>query len=178
MERGLEPGCTVPVHLMFVIVTVNLRLFMVIAACEYLRFSIVPQMHLTVLLDALYIMYSYHCTLPSRSQHSSSPAQIKSSPKSLLTSTPVRRSPFSPFKPKSKASTKSLRHGRPWRSTNILNHKDRPRLRPALRLALLKRLVQHRPSGIFRVQVCDQVPLAQDDATRLDRREFESGAGA
>jgi len=116
LGRGLEPGCTVPVHLMFVIVTVGLCLFMVIAVCEYLRFSIVLQMHLTVLLDALYIMYNYHCTLLSRSQHSSLPTQVKSSP---FPSTHVRRSPFSPFKPKSKAFTKSLRHDRPWRPTNI-----------------------------------------------------------
>jgi len=159
-------------------VTVGLCLFMVIAVCEYLRFSIVPQMHLTVLLDAVYIMYNYHCTLLSRPHYSSSPTQINSSPKSLFPSTPVRRSPFSPFKPKSKAFTKSLRHDRPRRPTNIPNHKNRLRLGPALRLILLKQLVQHRPSRLFRVQVCNQVPLTSDDATRPDRREFESSAGA
>ena len=86
---------------MFVIVTVGLCLFKVIAVCECLRFSILPQMHLTTLFDALYVMYNYRGTLLSRSPHSPSPTQTKSSLKSLFPSTPVRRSPFSPFKSKS-----------------------------------------------------------------------------
>jgi len=65
--RELEPVCTVPVHLMLVVVTVGLCLFKVIAVCECLRFSILPQMQLTVRLDALYVMYNYRCTLLSRS---------------------------------------------------------------------------------------------------------------
>jgi len=42
LERGLEPGFTVPVHVMFVVVTVGLCLFKVIAVCECLCFSILP----------------------------------------------------------------------------------------------------------------------------------------
>ena len=56
--------------------------------------------------------------------------------------------------------------------------KDRPRLGLVLRLVLLKWLIQHCLSGIFRVRVCDQVPLALDDAAQPDLRDFESGAGA
>ena len=137
MERGLEPGFTVPFHVMFVIVTVGLRFFKVIVICECLRFLVLPHMHLTVLLDALYVMYNYLRTLLSRCQHSSSPTQTRSSPDSLFLSTPVRHSPFSPFKPKFKAFPKSFRHGRPWPPTNI----PTTFLGPVLRFVLLKRLV-------------------------------------
>jgi len=124
LERGLEPGCTVPVDLMLVLVTVGLCLFKIITVCEYLHLSTLPQAHLTILLDALYVMYKYRLTLlsSSQSQQSSSPTQIKSSPKSHSPSTPVRLSPFSPFspfKPRSKALPKSARQGRPWPPTNI-----------------------------------------------------------
>ena len=47
LEHGLELGCTLPVNLILVTVTVGLCLFKLIAACEYLRFSILPQAHLT-----------------------------------------------------------------------------------------------------------------------------------
>jgi len=72
LDRGLEPRCGVPSHPIFVIVTVGLYLFKVIAVCECLRFLILPQMHLTVLLDAHHVMYNYRRTLLSRSPHSSS----------------------------------------------------------------------------------------------------------
>jgi len=119
LVHGPEPGWTVPVHFMFVTVTVGLCLSKVIAVCECPRFSILPRTLLTVLLDALYVMYNNRRTLLSRSQYSSSPTQAKSSTNSLFPSTPVRRSPFSPFKPKSKAFAKSLRHARPWSPTDI-----------------------------------------------------------
>jgi len=119
LNRGLEPGCTVPVHLVLVIMTVGLWWCKVIAVCECPHFSILPRTHLTVLLDAPYVMYNYRCTLLSRSQHSSSPTQTKSSTNSLFPSTPVRRLPFLPFKPKSNAFAKSLQHARPWPPTNI-----------------------------------------------------------
>jgi len=119
LNRGLEAGCTVPVHLVLVIMTVGLWWCKVIAVCECPHFSILPRTHLTVLLDAPYIMYNYRRTLLSCSQHSPSPTQTKSSTNSLFPSTPVHRSPFSPFKPKSKAFAKPLRHARPWPPTNI-----------------------------------------------------------
>ena len=117
LERGLEPGCTVPVNLMLVIVTVGLCLFKILAACKYLRCSLLPSTRLTVFLDALYVLYKYRRTLLSRSQHSS--PTTKSSPKSLSPSTPARLSPLSRFRAKSKAFPRSPRQGRPWPPPDI-----------------------------------------------------------
>jgi len=97
LRHGLGPGCTVPVDVMLVIVTVILCLFKVITAY------------------ALYVMYKHRLTL-ARSQHPPSPTHKKSSPKSISPSTPTR---LSPFKPKFKAFAKSPRQGRPWPPTNI-----------------------------------------------------------
>ena len=119
LEHGLEPGCVVPINVMFVIVTTGLCLFKIIAACKYLRFSTFPRMHLTILLDALYIMHKYRLALLSRSQQPFSPTQTKSGQKSLSPSAPVHRPSLSPFKPKYKTFPKSPRQGRPWPPTNI-----------------------------------------------------------
>jgi len=119
LNHGLEPGCTVPVHLVLIIMTVGLWWCKVIAVCECPHSSILPQIHLTILLDAPYIMYNYRHTLLSHSQHSSSPTQTKSSTNSLFPSMPIHHSPFLPFKPKSKAFAKSLQHACPWPPTNI-----------------------------------------------------------
>jgi hypothetical protein len=123
LERGLEPGCTVPVDITLVLLTVGLCLFKIIAACEYLHFfnpsSSAPKVN--ALLGALYVMYKYRLALLSRSQtrQSSSPTQTKFNPNSLSPSTAARLSPFSPFKPKFKAFPRSARQGRPWPPTNI-----------------------------------------------------------
>jgi len=66
LDRGLEPCCTVQVHLMFVIVS-WLVFFQGHRVCECLRFSILPQMYLTVLLDAFHAMYNYRRAFLSRS---------------------------------------------------------------------------------------------------------------
>ena len=42
LESGLEPGCTVPINLKLVIVTVGWCLFKIITACKYFHCSILP----------------------------------------------------------------------------------------------------------------------------------------
>jgi hypothetical protein len=123
LEHGLEPGCTVPVGPMLVLLTVGLCLFKIITACEYIHnVQSFLKAHLTVLLGALYVMYKYRLALLSRSRLPPSPLpiQTKYNPKQPLSpSTPARLSSFSPFKPRFKSFPKSARQGRPWPPRNI-----------------------------------------------------------
>jgi len=80
LERGLEPGCTVPVHRMFVTVTVG-YVCSRSSRSVCLRFSIYPQMHLKRALRNVQLP-------PYPSPHSSSSTQTKFSPNFLFRSTP------------------------------------------------------------------------------------------
>ena len=171
LGRGLEPGCAVPVHFMVLIVTVRLCHRGLWVPSLFNPLSNASNRPLRRTLRNVQLPPYPSLTLPTfvlthtNNIQSEGPVPFHARPPLALQTQIQNLSQAPPTRP-------------PLATNKHPDCEDRPRLGPVLRLVLLKRLVQHRLTGLCRVRVCDQVPLAMDDAVRPDRREFESNAGA